>query len=250
MSHRICIFASELGSLLGKNRFKTIDDTIQEIVFRYEPEKTKIEFRELKDDVQKMLETDKEIQACMTSLPNVITCKDQSEHVEKLNDIERVRSDTIGVEIKKTTCKRKREHLEKELHIVQVTSKKAKSQINCRMGIQEEDKCIIPNSQRSFSRMIPELNIMLYGKVDGFNEETQTVIEVKTRKNRLWKRLWPQEVVQIMTYMFISKVNQAQLIEKCGDDTFVRMYNFDDSLWSTYMDVLKLRVEQIRRQLY
>ena len=111
-------------------------------------------------------------------------------------------------------------------------------QENCILGLQTEQREVkrrgIPNPQKEFSRLIPNTNIMLFGKVDGYDPRQRCIIEFKTRTKRAYHRFWPNEKDQVLTYMWLSKAHRAKLIEKYKNDSYEEdILNFPQSEWDS-----------------
>ena len=92
----------------------------------------------------------------------------------------------------------------------------------------------IPGSQREFKKKLHSHSCFyLYGKVDGFDTEKQSVIEIKTRHEQKGSRLYPWEYTQLMCYMFLTETRTVRFIELFGDDeTHTEMVvGFEDTKW-------------------
>ena len=132
----------------------------------------------------------------------------------------------------------KKRKIDEEVTLIKQVAENAKKQINCTIGVRAEKTHVenkkIAHTQRSFSRRIPgtQNRFVLFGKVDGYDTKLNQVIEIKTRKRRLNRRLWPNEFVQVMCYMYMSGALTTKLIEKCGEKSYERVYHFNESEWS------------------
>lgn len=88
-------------------------------------------------------------------------------------------------------------------------------------GIQMEKKTVqemkIKHNQQKFSRNIYG-RFVVQGRVDGFSKSGNYVIEIKTRKNRLYGKVWENELVQIYYYMFITRTCKCKIIERLHSD--------------------------------
>lgn len=111
-------------------------------------------------------------------------------------------------------------------------------QENCILGVQTEQYEVqrrkTPNSQKEYSRIIPHTNLMLFGKVDGYDAQQQCVIEYKTRIKTAYHHFWPNEIDQVITYMWLTQASQAKLIEIFKNDYYEdHIYTFPQTQWDT-----------------
>lgn len=57
------------------------------------------------------------------------------------------------------------------------------------------------------------VNIMIGGKIDGFNSENNTLIEIKNRMHKLFFTLREYEKIQIMSYLHLFGLEKGHLVE-------------------------------------
>jgi hypothetical protein len=82
------------------------------------------------------------------------------------------------------------------------------------------------------------------GKIDGITRDKTTLVEIKNRVNRLFRKLPPYEVVQVQMYLQLLGLDKAILVEcmktkeanVMHEDVNVISVNKDDVLWD--MDIL------------
>lgn len=245
----ICLFASEMGTLLGLNKFKTVQDGIQTVLLRIAPSEADPVFVKHKDLIETTLAHDKEVTDVMEMCK--IDNETQKETIKNLEVLQKDRMEVFAEKLKqveqeditdeeKTAKKRK---LTTDKTTLGEVIQQAKSKVNCQVGTHAEEKHVahhnIRNTQKGFSKYILDLDIVLYGKVDGFDDELNQVVEIKTRQNRLWRRFWPSELVQAYCYMFLTGASSVKLIEKCGEHTYEEVFSFDAALWEEWMSELK-----------
>jgi len=58
-----------------------------------------------------------------------------------------------------------------------------------------------------------ECKIYIGGKIDGFNNDKNIIVEIKNRVNKLFYTLRNYEKVQIMCYMYLLNIKNAHLVE-------------------------------------
>jgi hypothetical protein len=95
--------------------------------------------------------------------------------------------------------------------------------------------------------------IVLFGRVDGLTDDGR-VEEVKTRKNKKWRRLWPNELAQLHGYMYMNgKQTSAEFVELHGTDKtyrYTKTIEFDEKLWEhRILPALGVAVGMIRDRL-
>jgi hypothetical protein len=149
--------------------------------------------------------------------------------------------DTIVSETSLACIKRR---FEAQTIVLDQLVKRAKTTINCVVGVYEEERHVstkmIKDTQRTFSRRLSGSCHILFGKVDGFDNDKNQVIEIKTRQKRLYRKLWPHEIVQAMCYMYMSGATSTRLIEIWNGNTFEMRYDFRPDDWS------KIQFELVR----
>jgi hypothetical protein len=90
---------------------------------------------------------------------------------------------------------------------------------------------------------INEFTVYIGGKIDGFNEENQSLIEIKNRVNKLFYALRSYEKVQLMCYLYLFTCQKGHLVEayKKKDETDINIIEVDfDKL---YMDSILAKIE-------
>ena len=142
--------------------------------------------------------------------------------------------------------------------IVQKNIKKiATTRIQTSKGIQAEDKdlkqvqkkapTVRSGNTKSYFYNVPgtPYGAFVIGKIDGFDEKTRTVIELKHRTRGLFNHLRDYEKVQCFLYMKMLKVHKAKLIETYEGSQ--REYNikWDESFWQMIKKGLLDALEQL-----
>lgn len=108
----------------------------------------------------------------------------------------------------------------------------------------------ITNRNDAFLNLTLEFDdyeVRLCGKVDGMTTDPETgeekVVEVKSRRNRLFRKPPIYEVVQCMCYMHILKVKSCIHIENYNSLSRTTEIKYDDALWEEIVEKLKNFVE-------
>tara|TARA_Y100000992_G_C21218303_1_gene469084 strand:- start:592 stop:1122 length:531 start_codon:yes stop_codon:yes gene_type:complete len=79
-------------------------------------------------------------------------------------------------------------------------------------------------------------DIILVGRTDG--SDGSRVIEVKERRNRLFKKVVSYERVQVLAYMYLTDTTSALLKERYDEDSREYNIDFDSSLWASCVSKL------------
>lgn len=87
----------------------------------------------------------------------------------------------------------------------------------------------------------------IIGKIDGFDPETKTVIELKHRTRGLFNRLRDYEKVQCFVYMKMLKVKKAKLIETYQGVQKEYNIEWDDEFWATIFKGLLKAIRTLNR---
>jgi len=88
----------------------------------------------------------------------------------------------------------------------------------------------------------------MYGKIDGFEEATGTLIEAKERQNRFLGET-TYERVQVFVYMKMLKCTKALVVETFQGEQREHPIEFDENEWQDYYKGLKACVGKLNRAL-
>ena len=115
--------------------------------------------------------------------------------------------------------------------------------------VQKKAPTVRSGNTKSYFYNIPgtPYGAFVIGKIDGFDEKTKTVIELKHRTRGLFNHLRDYEKVQCFMYMKMLKVNKAKLIETYEGEQ--REYNikWDESFWQMIKKGLLEALEQLNQ---
>ena len=210
----ICIYASELASLVGLNNFKPISETLYRIWKKNFPkdyerifkklgnkanplEDSKISFQKIAKKYNKNLDLD---------LDKCIDSKNVDKMISKREELMEVCKDMDEKDKKKI-----------EENIINLT--------NTGIGTKNESNSIhiytkmtgiaVINISNFYKRIIMksgDYNWYVGGKIDGICPD-KTIIEVKNRMHKLFYNLREYEKIQTYCYMYILESNKSQLVE-------------------------------------
>lgn len=257
----LTLFCSEIGNLIGRNRFKSQEEAIQEFLIRVAPLHANTQYVETKQLVETyvtkkkldqkpihLIEHENTVQQTKNDITiQALTATIETADLQQLTpqDVQNCLTAEKDKPIKSIQVQKRITDLEtcqkihkekKQKVVIQEACKLAIKKIQCDAGIKGEQECIranvIPETQKGFCRYIGH-NVQVYGKVDGIT--TEYVIEIKTRQKRLWRRLWPQELTQVYAYMWITNRKKCKFIERKKDSSeqFEKFISWNETTWDT-----------------
>jgi hypothetical protein len=142
---------------------------------------------------------------------------------------------------------------------LKAAEKKVISAVDCARGVIGEKRVLIKfdksieYSQKAFSKtlFLEKSNVLvkLYGKCDGIEKKTGMLVEIKTRRNKLFRKAWINELIQLHVYMFISETTKCKFIETNDDEVYEEIILFDENLWLNVVLNLNDALQQIETKL-
>ena len=86
---------------------------------------------------------------------------------------------------------------------------------------------------------LPKLVYTIIGRIDRIetiidenNVEKKILIEIKNRTKKLFKTLFERENIQVQTYLQLTKLTSAKLVEQYNDDIYKICIEKDDEYWN------------------
>lgn len=215
---------SEIAIITGDNPYKTKRDYLID----FWKKNAKNDYQEYIKLTQFVKETDDEVIKKITSKNNIDICADLAKCIKSNN--------TNDLNIMKKNI------LEKVSNLPEVEKREIEKSIlnvtNTKFGIRNETD-ITKIYEKMTGQIITKDNkykkinifenknykISIGGKIDGINNESCTIIEVKNRMNKLFYELRNYEKVQIMCYMYLFQTKKGHLVEahKKKDETNVNI---------------------------
>ena len=136
-------------------------------------------------------------------------------------------------------------------HIQEINSKSKekdikediKSEINKSCGIKKESQIIneLKNSGREIinsnskiyyiTENTTPIEIIIGGKVDGWIQDKNIIQEIKSRTNRLFKKVYEYENIQIQTYLKMTNAKYCHLTEQYQNEMWDTTIYLDNKLW-------------------
>lgn len=250
----ICIYASELASLIGLNNFKKPSETLYRIWQKNFPQDFENTFKNLGDKAN-LLENNKTSFQKITKkynknldieLEKCIDSSDVPKMMEKRKELLEVCKDMDSKDRKKI-----------EENIINLT--------NTGFGTKNENRSIhvytqmtgipVMNISNFYKRILlksGEYNWYVGGKIDGICQD-KTIIEVKNRMHKLFYNLREYEKIQTYCYMYILESGKSQLVETYmkGKQPEVNIIDveFEEIYWSFIINRINSFVEYFNKFL-
>lgn len=95
---------------------------------------------------------------------------------------------------------------------------------------------------------IDGMAVLLGGMIDGAFEEEKEIVEIKERRNRLFNRINSYEIVQLHSYMHLTDMKTATLVERWNAQSASHKTEFDASFWKTCVDELEVFLKDCLRR--
>ena len=241
--NNICIYASELASLIGLNNFKSPSETLYRIWSKNFPQDFERIFKKLGNRAN-LPEDNKTSFKKITKKYN----KNLELNLEKCIDSQNVDKMIIQRKELMKVCKDMDEKDRKKIeeNIINLT--------NTGFGTKNESKSVHIYTQMTgtpvitisnfYKRVIMkscDYNWYVGGKIDGICED-KTIIEVKNRMHKLFYNLREYEKIQTYCYMYILESNKSQLVETYMKGTQPEVNIIDVEFEDIYWNYIFLRI--------
>lgn len=205
----LCIFVSEVASLIGKNKYKHVDEAIKVVIDRNNGKKADNTDEYILDNIQ-----DNVLKSELIRATNMINTENES------------------VEIVKNACKLYDVNYNETEGIVRRIRGNKRE-------IQSLDEENVVTTQQIVTKKIEgeKMYLKVFGKVDGITRNG-TIIETKNRRYRLFDEIPIYEKVQLEMYMWCNADKQIIHKQKYNDVSDVIHYYSDEKLLNEIFDKL------------
>ena len=233
----ICIFASELAIITGHNKYQNLNEYILKLwkkTFPYDYQEH-LDLYSNKNNVEIVQQTPEEKLLELSKKHNVninecLNAKDTKTLQTTQNSILK--------QLKEKDPKIDLTELKKCVQQVTNTNFGTKNEKNSLNQYNTKTQKNIATTNKFFKKEIfttKKYKWLIGGKIDGLDEDEDTIIEFKNRVNRLFYKLRDYEKVQTMTYMFLLEKNNSRLVEtlKNSGDTQMNVIEvaWDSDFW-------------------
>lgn len=217
---RIIIKASDVAAIIGQNRFKPCEDVFNEMWKKYSPQnfnsKTKL-------DVAKESMNKSDTAAQVVEAARAVKAKNSTEAQETFKEAElKIKSDP---KLSATDKKNVIEHLKSQVYTVHGT--RNEDQTADKTGLQ------LKKDNTFYSLYIAthdDRDYVVTGRIDRIEtlpDGSQILVEIKNRTNKLFRKVYPSEYVQVQVYLDMLNLEKAKLIEQYNDEINVMEVNRD-----------------------
>ena len=264
--------ASDVAAAIGKNRWKSRDDIIHRYKFnqhkdyfdRSERESLKKEV-DVKELTEKIVQAKKRFIECEhidePTKKKLCTNLDKAIEIQTpLRKVEALASAISESITENDSSLEPREAIIRDLDMGKQVEKQVVANMNKRVGtVREEsvrvavekDKQMPVRKTNDLMTKVLSFNLKsgqqvkmkLCGRVDGKMQDG-TLIEIKNRMKKMYYRIWPNEEIQSMVYMFLTKATRAIVIEAFGSERHESHLEFCDEKWEDIRDGLREYAEQ------
>ena len=234
---------SEIAIITGDNKFKTRNEYLIDFWKKHN-----------KDDFQKYQELTNFVKLSDEDKIKDITFKNNISIVDELKICENTTNITELNNIKKNIMK-KVENLEESVkkEIVKSIDNVTNTNFGTRnetdvLKIYEELKgvSIVKDNIYRKKKIIETTNfsVCIGGKIDGINNETETIIEIKNRMHKLFYDLREYEKVQLMCYMYLLNKKNGHLVEAIKKSTETTINIIEVEYDENYMNSILQKIEE------
>lgn len=248
----ICIYSSELATLIGLNPYKGCGETIMRI--------WSVNY---KDDYLEIKKSLKETEITKNETKDEKFKRISNKYKEKTPKLKKTLEQCLKTD-NIVEMKEKREEILKECKDMDYKDKKEiedsiREITNTGFGTKNESKSIHMYTQLTgepvikFDRFVKRIlfksgvyNWYLGGKIDGILADN-TIIEIKNRMHKLFYKLRDYEKIQTYGYMFIFRSSRSQIVETYlkGKSPEVNMMDveYEDEFWNFVLNRILIFIE-------
>ena len=226
---RIVLKASEVAAIIGRNQYKPRQDVLNEMWKKYSPSTFKGLTK--KDKAYVALSVSENAREALNSARAV--------HTKSSDEVESV--------FVKAKAKIESDEKLSTTQKAEVTDF-IRSQIYTGHGTRSEDKTadkVVADTGVRLERddsfytfpvcQLDDNNFVIVGKIDRIEvgpDGSRTLVEIKNRTNRLFKRVVDYENIQIQVYLQLLGLVRARLVEQYNSQVASHDVDRDDELWA------------------
>jgi hypothetical protein len=244
MSKRVILKASDVAAIIGRHQYKSRDEVFNDYWKKYSPET----FTGLtkNDKAEAALAASSTAQQVLASAL-AVKAKDSSEVAKTFEEAKsKVSSDS------KLNSEQKAEVIE---HL--------RSKVYTTHGTRSEDKTSDKVEKETGARLVRDdsfynldvctlgrTKFVICGKIDRIEEKddgSRTLIEIKNRTNRLFRRVVDYEYIQIQVYLQMLGLVHARLVEQYNNQVLSHYVDRDEEMW---VNVIMPGLQEFCAQLY
>ena len=213
----ICIFASEVAALIGEHRFKDAEEAFQICLKRNFPTVV-VENERGEIKVRAEIESNEAVQKVLN--------KYQLEPAKAIKAVEKVINTSDPLVAREIASQ------------INTKNGKAREEIVLDTIEAKQNTRIEKRNAKLFKKYLAP-DVVLVGRVDGWDSERRRVVELKCRQNRLFGAVPLYEKVQLMVYMFLTDTREITHIESFQGDENVVDIDWNQERWEEIEEKLQ-----------
>lgn len=226
---RVIIKASDVAACIGRHQYKPRSDVLNELWKKNWPETFTGQTK--KDQARVALEASTEAQTVLKDALE-IKAKDSAE-VQAIfaKAREAINSDSKLSEVQKAQVL---EHVRSEVY----TTHGTRSEDKTADKVSATEKVTLTRDDRFYNLdicTIEGVKFVVCGKIDRIEERedgSRTLVEIKNRTNRLFRRVVEYEYIQVQVYLQMLGLVHARLVEQYNNQVVSHDIDRDEELWT------------------
>lgn len=234
---KIVIKASDVGAVVGLNKFKSKKEVLDELWKKYSPENftTKTKNEEANEALDKSVEARKVLASALA-----YKAKDSTDAHKTFRDAEqKINNDkTLDAADKLKVI----DYVRSKVYTVHGTRKEDQTATLSDLNLVKD------NGRYEYHVMDIDENVyVVVGKIDRIEileDGTKILVEIKNRMRNLFHRVWPYEMCQVQMYLEMLDLEKAKLIEQYNTEIAVHEISrdrdfFNDTILAGLADFCK-----------
>jgi hypothetical protein len=232
----ICIYASQLASCIGHNRFKKPSDALETVWQRVAPASFEDALR--RNGIKTADEAVHDILSSNQAVRSLLVCAEAvtTSSTQVAQGYEHVSQQLARADLDAEDRRLVDEAFRRTMYTSYGTRQEcvALAKLHHRIPCRPDD-----TFYRQWVGEVDGVQVYVGGKIDAISEDGTTVIEIKNRINRLFYKLPMFEIIQVQTYLqLLPHTESARLVECLTRDTGDVLMNVvpierDQDLWDT-----------------
>lgn len=241
---RVVIKASDVAAICGLNRYKPRQEVFDETWKRYKPETFTGQTKT--DRANEALAVSGEAQKVLASALNV-RAKNSSEVQTIFEEAKtKVNSDPkLNAEQKAEVI----EHLRSKVYTTHGT--RSEDATSTKVEADSGVKWVKDNTFYSLPVCsLGDVDFVVTGRIDRIEEGpdgSRTLVEIKNRTNRLFRRVVEYENVQVQVYLQMLGLVHARLVEQYNNQVLSHAVDRDEEMWD---NIIWPSLKEFARELY
>jgi hypothetical protein len=235
---RPIFYASQISACIGKNRFKTKREALEEAWKRIHSESY---FDALSRNHKKSEQ--QTLEALVESNPHVAAAVQKSVDTTTQSSMETTAAhgnQQVSLDAITGLTAAERKLVEKTVKTNVFTGYGTRQEVNVKDILQSDHGITVVDDTKFYKKTFttPSGNTFLVGgKIDGWTDGSETVVEIKNRVNRLFRTVYPYEAIQLQTYLQVLDKQRGLLIEcyrpaKTKPEVLIHTLDRDDAMWT------------------